>query len=357
MSDLKTIEHRELLKRYLLEADEKAVFRAIPHQIAEALALEPRFVLELLVDAMFDGDAVMHWELYCPFCTFRANEPDWLRRATHDYTCPACRNTYDVHLDIEAQATFSPHPKLRPLNRGADDPEFRQTLYEAFNPTTVYELMTVQKFRDWARDEPLPTHEYLSVRRMTVWFSDLTGSTALYARRGDPVAYDLVREHFRLIFEVIHQFEGAVVKTMGDGIMAAFNTNICATEAALVAHRVLQDFNRERALEGDRQLALKIGIHSGPSIVVNLSDRLDYFGNTVNVAARVSDLSRGTETVLTEPVQSDPEVRAFIGNSGYDIWQFRTAVKGLDRSLLLFCLVPPGTVVAGRDDWREAVKY
>jgi class 3 adenylate cyclase len=167
--------------------------------------------------------------------------------------------------------------------------------------------MTVQSFRDWARNEPLPSGEYLEVRHMTVWFSDLTGSTALYARNGDPLAYDLVREHFRLVFEAVNRYEGAVVKTMGDGIMAAFTSSARAVEAALAAHQVLDDFNQQKSLAGDRRLALKIGIHAGPSIVITLNDRLDYFGTTVNVAARVSDLARGTETVFTTPVQIDEE--------------------------------------------------
>jgi class 3 adenylate cyclase len=356
MSDLQVDDPRHILEDFLLKADERAVFRAPPNQIANALNLEPRPTLELLVDAMFRGDTVMHWELFCPFCEFRAEEPDWLRNATHDYTCPNCSSTYDVQLDINAQVTFSPHPTLRTLGPRAKDPDFQRASRQRFPPTTVHELMTVQSFRDWARNEPLPAEEYLEVRRMTVWFSDLTGSTALYARNGDPLAYDLVREHFRLIFETVNQCEGAIVKTMGDGIMAVFTDNAPAVAAALAAHQVLDDFNREKALSGEKRLALKIGIHTGPSIVVTLNERLDYFGTTVNVAARVSDLARGTETMFTEPIQVDSEVQTFVEASGYSIERFSRVVKGLERPLTIYRLVEPGTGLRPKPSLGNVIK-
>jgi class 3 adenylate cyclase len=331
----------DVLRNYLLRADERAIFRALPRQIADALSCEPRLTLELLVEAMFRGDAILHWELFCPACEFRSEEPDWLRHAQHNYTCPACGNTYAVHLDDEAQVTFSPHPTLRVLSPLADDPVFQRELRLRFPPTTVYELMTVQAFRDWARDEPLPLEEHLEVRHIVLWFSDLTGSTALYARNGDPLAYNLVREHFDLVFEAVNRHQGAVVKTMGDGIMAVFVAGARAVEAALAAHQALDDFNQQRGLTGDERLMLKIGIHAGPSIVVTLSDRLDYFGNTVNVASRVSDLARGTQTMFTESIQADAEVQAVI--AGYDVQSFHSEIRGLGQSLTVHRLVKSET--------------
>jgi class 3 adenylate cyclase len=334
MSDLQTA-----LRDYLLRADERALFHAMPRQIADALSSEPRPTLESLVEAMFRGDAVLHWELYCAECQFWTEEPDWLVRARHDYTCPGCGGTFDVHMDDEVQVTFSPHPTLRTLGPGANDAEFRRATTERFPPTTVHELMTVQAFRDWARDESLPSGEYLKVLRMVVWFSDLTGSTALYARNGDPLAFDLVREHFNVIFEVIRRHEGAVVKTMGDGIMAVFVSNARAVEAALAAHRALDRFNRERNLPADKHLLLKVGVHAGPAIAVTLNERLDYFGTTVNVAARVSDLARGNQTVFTEPVYADSQVQAVL--AAYNVESFRTDIRGLEQPLLVCRLVQP----------------
>jgi class 3 adenylate cyclase len=344
MLEAKANDPREVLRDHLLQADEKAVFRALPHQIAHELRLEPRPTLELLVAAMFDGEAVLHWELVCPICQFRSEEPDWMRNAQHDYSCPACGGTYDVHVDDEAQVTFSTHPRLRAFSPAADDSGFQYGMRMRFPPTTVHELLTVQTFRDWARNEPLTVGEHLEVRRMVVWFSDLTGSTALYARNGDPFAYSLVHQHFDLVFEVINRSEGAVVKTLGDGIMAMFVLGARAVEAAVAAHQALEAFNRQRGLAGDKRLALKIGVHAGPAIMVRLNDRLDYFGTTVNVAARVSDLAEGTQTVLTQTLQADPQVQAIIETAGYVAECLSTEIRGLDQPVRVCRLKKPGAV-------------
>ena len=300
----------DALRDYFLQADERAVFRALPHQVAEALDLTPRLTLETLVEAMFRGDAILHWEIHCPLCGHRIEESDWLRHARHDHTCPACVGTFAVHLDGE-------------------------------RPTTVHELMTVQAFRDWAQNEPLPAGEYLEVHRMAVWFSDLAGSTALYVRSGDPFAYHLVREHFDLVFAAIDQSEGAVVKTIGDGIMAVFVAGERALRAALAAHQSLDGLNRHHVLSGDRRLALKIGIHSGPSIVVTLNEHLDYFGTTVNVAARVSNLARGTETVFTEAIYAEAGVQDIAASRVVE--PFQSDIRGLDQPCAVFRLLSEST--------------
>lgn len=319
------------LRDYFLQADERAVSHARPCQIAHQLNVAPRPTLETLVEATFGGDAILHWEIICPACGYRNEELDWLRRASHDYTCSACKGSFTPHLDQEVQITFSPHPMLRILGPAANDPEFQRAMREQFPPTTVNELLTVQTFRDWARDEPLPDGEYLEIHRAVIWFSDLTGSTAMYARQGDPHAYGLVREHFDLVFEAIQEAEGAVVKTMGDGVMGIFISGERSLIAALVAHQALDEFNRERGLPGDRRLALKIGIHVGPTIVVNLNERLDYFGTTVNVASRVSDLARGGETVFTEDLLEEPGVEELVAR--HQVEPFRANVKGINREL------------------------
>ncbi|GAB4531604.1 MAG: adenylate/guanylate cyclase domain-containing protein [Anaerolineae bacterium] len=319
------------LRDYLARADERAVYRAWPRHIARQLNLEPHTALEALVEAMFAGDAILHWEIVCPACGAQNEETDWLRRARHDYVCAACGGSFAPHLDREVQVTFSPHPTLRALSLTAPDPEFLARIHQQFAPTTAHELLTVQRFRDWARDEPLPDGEYLEVGRAVIWFSDLTGSTALYARNGDPLAYQLVRQHFDLVFGAIQDAQGAVVKTMGDGVMGVFTSAERGLRAALAAHQALAGFNTERALSGDRRLALKIGMHMGPTITVTLNERLDYFGTTVNVAARAADLARGGETVFTEALLVEEGAQAII--AGRAVESFRASVRGLDQEL------------------------
>lgn len=323
-----------LVREYLLQADKRTVLRALPRQVAGALDLEPRLTLELLVAAMFGGDAVLHWEIVCPACGARGEQHDWLRHASHVATCESCKATFNVRLDDEAQVTFSPHPTLRTLGPDADDPDFRRTLYEQSQPTTVHELLTIQSFRDWAREQPLPEGEHLEVSRVVIWFSDLAGSTALYERTGDPLGYELVRDHFDLVFESIHRSGGAVVKTTGDGVMAVFTTGESALGAALDAHRALGELNSSRELSEDRQLSLKVGVHAGPAIAVTLNERLDYFGTSVNIASRIGDLAYGGETVFTDAVLAEPGAQAIAET--HTVESLQTPIRGLSRSLTAY---------------------
>ena len=71
----------------------------------------------------------------------------------------------------------------------------------------------------------------------------------------------------------------------------------------------IEQFNKKR---GSRDLILKIGIHRGQSIAVTLNDRLDYFGQTVNLAARVQNLANADELCLTQEVMEAPGVRELL---------------------------------------------
>jgi len=162
---------------------------------------------------------------------------------------------------------------------------------------TVKELVTTQVFRDLFRAESIPSQGGLGLKNLTVLFTDLKGSTELYSRMGDMRAYGLVGEHFGLLREVVAARGGAVVKTIGDAVMASFPTPAPALEAAMV-------MNREIAKVGD--LELKIGLHAGPCIAVDLNERLDYFGQTVNIAARVQGIADSRQIVCTDPVRDAP---------------------------------------------------
>src|SRR5208282_4388711 len=117
----------------------------------------------------------------------------------------------------------------------------------------------------------------------TFLFTGLKGSTELYERVGDLVAFDLVRAHFRVLNEIVAAEARAVVKTIGDAVMATFPTPDRERAAALRMRNAMLRLNAER---GRDDLLLKIGIHEGPCLAVMLNDRQDYFGETVNIAAR-----------------------------------------------------------------------
>ena len=324
-----------VLCEHLLRADERDVGHVRPSQLAHALHAPVRPILETLVDALFNGAVVLHWELECPMCKAFSEINNVFLTPLHEKKCAACGAEFIVHADEETQVTFSPHPRLRELGPDASDNAHHDATHHQYPATSVQELMTVQRFREWAHNEPLQGNAYLEVRKMTLWFSDLTGSTALYARNGDPFAYSLVREHFDLVGEAVRQATGAIVKTIGDGIMAVFTEVGQGLQAALDANARLADFNAANGLAGERRLQLKIGIHSGPAITVTLNERLDYFGTTVNVAARVSNLAHGREIVLTQTAYDEPGVAEIAAQTRfaaeYPVACFESDIRGLDE--------------------------
>ena len=149
----------------------------------------------------------------------------------------------------------------------------------------------------------------LSIGTITLLFSDLTGSTALYEELGDAKAFAVVQEHFRLMSAIVARHEGAVIKTMGDAVMASFSTPRKAVAAAIDA------IAETEATRGDLDIGVKLGIHEGPCLAVRANDRLDFFGTTVNLAARLQGQAGGGELVLMRDLAEQQEIAALLGDA------------------------------------------
>src|SRR5437899_8796355 len=161
---------------------------------------------------------------------------------------------------------------------------------------TAKRLLTNQVFRDIYRADTIDVDQRLKITSLTFLFTDLKGSTELYERVGDLVAFDLVRAHFEVLNDIIAAEGGAVVKTSGDAVMATFSTPDRAVAAALRMRDAMRDFKDAGTGDG---LLLKIGIHEGPCLAVVLDKRQDYFCRTVNIAARVQDLADSRSMLTT----------------------------------------------------------
>ena len=180
---------------------------------------------------------------------------------------------------------------------------------------TAHEVTTLQAFRDLLPEQVLHPGEDVGIDHVTLMFTDLEGSTALYERMGDGAAYRMVRRHFAYLAEVVREYDGALVKTIGDAVMAAFAHPAQAMRAALAVQGGIDKLNRKYHIKTPREgrpvpgaVILKMGLHGGRCIAVNLNNRLDYFGSTVNLAARLQGRSRGGEIVLSESLAHDPAV-------------------------------------------------
>ena len=195
---------------------------------------------------------------------------------------------------------------------------------------TAPEVISLQVFRDLFAAATLRPGDEAGVSQVALLFSDLQGSTALYERVGDSVAYNMVRDHFALLAGIVRDRDGAVVKTIGDAVMASFGDPAQAVQAALAMQAAI----------ADHDLVLKIGVHAGASVVVTLNDRLDYFGSTVNMAARLQGQSEGGDIVLSRAVADDPAVQPLL--AAVPKRDESVTLKGFDRPVPFVRLAPSG---------------
>jgi class 3 adenylate cyclase len=198
---------------------------------------------------------------------------------------------------------------------------------------TAKRMLSNQTFRDVFKADNLNIDQRLKITSLTFLFTDLKGSTALYERVGDLAAFDLVRAHFHALLEIISSEKGAVVKTIGDAVMATFVRPEHAIVAGLRMRAAMGALNTER---GTQDLIVKIGIHEGPCLAVTLNERQDYFGQTVNIAARVQSLSTSQEIHITGPVIDAPGVAALLDRKEIKPIQKQAALRGIADKIVVY---------------------
>ncbi len=318
---------------FLQDAPDRALFHFNPRALAEKLGLDERNTLKLLLAALYEGIVTLHWEIRCPACGLVDHRSTSLSQLHHQFQCPVCQTVSSPRLDDEVRVTFSPHGRLRSLPPSADDHPFRAEVDKRLNPVPGQALLVLPDFQKLFPQERLLPDESLEVARVAVLFTDLAGSTALYAQRGDPRAYHLVRLHFDELLRAADGEGGTVIKTIGDAILGAFQTPAEAMRAALAMQRHIAALNQRERLSDDERLILKVGLHSGPCLNVTLNDRPDYFGTTVNVAARVQGLSRGGDVLFTEALRANPDVQTLLDGRSWESSHVR--LKGIDGEVLV----------------------
>ena len=226
-----------------------------------------------------------------------------------------------LRLSLENRTDGRVLPAVWMANQALDD------LLKRRKPVlTATRLLTNQTFRDIYRTETLAIGQRLKILSLTFLFSDLKDSTELYERVGDLVAFDLVNEHFRLLQEIIASERGAVVKTIGDAVMATFETPDRAIAAAIRMREAMSDLGAERQ---HQSLRLKMGIHEGSCLAVTLNGQQDYFGQTVNIASRIQGLVASRSIVVTEQVVENAGARTLLETSGLKPALKRVALTGI----------------------------
>src|SRR5450759_4578413 len=198
---------------------------------------------------------------------------------------------------------------------------------------TAKRMLTNQTFRDVFKADNLNIDQRLKITSLTFLFTDLKGSTALYERVGDLAAFDLVRAHFHALLEIISSEKGAVVKTIGDAVMATFIRPEHALVAGLRMRAAMDALNVER---GTDDLVVKIGMHEGPCLAGMLNERQEHFGQTVNIAERVQGLSTSEAIHITGPVIEAPAVAAILDREAIIPIQKQAALRGIADKIVVY---------------------
>jgi class 3 adenylate cyclase len=404
-----------LLVEHLENADELALARMRPYELAGQWQQSRRAVLETFLCATRAGILDLQWSLMCPLC--RGGEAaDSLQEVESQVHCPGCNIDFTVNFEQSVELTFRPNPSIREADvevfciggpqvmphvmaqqlltagqsRAVDlklepgryrlrtmslpgwqhlcataagdganrlratpggwaneeisiQPEASLTFENATadeqlfilertawsdDAATAAEVTALQMFRDLFAREALRPGEQISVGTLTVLFTDLKNSTRLYREIGDATAFGRVMNHFDVLKQLIAEEDGALVKTIGDAVMAVFRQPVQALKAMLHAQRRLAN-----PPAGMEPLRLKAGLHTGPCIAVTLNDRLDYFGSTVNLAARLEGQSTGDDVIISCEIYHDPAVRDFLNDPAHGLAarKFEIPLKGFDE--------------------------
>ncbi|MDX2088686.1 MAG: DUF5939 domain-containing protein [Kofleriaceae bacterium] len=205
-----------------------------------------------------------------------------------------------------------------------DSPEPRTFILETAQPPDLAlrpgRLLSHQDFRDLFSAEFLGADVRLAVGQQTILFTDIVGSTAMYASRGDAAAFSAVKRHFTEVFAIIARYRGALVKTIGDAAMGAFTDPVDALRAAEAIQRVFVE---------PGGLRLRVSVNTDSCIAVKLNANLDYFGQAVNLAAKLQGSAESGQVAVSSSTMSAPGVEAFLAPHRANIERREATVKGL----------------------------
>ena len=293
-------------------AKDKDLWRINAFTAADTLSADRARLLATLVRLVQAGVLDLNWDYHCTECNAVAGTHRHLSEATAGNHCPLCNVDFRNTLDRNVEVTFTPSARLYTIERKFLDEQTRLTV-QAHKEKSIrlpdvfvsgMDCLHVPLFRELFETETLSLRESLRVGQVCIMFTDIKGSTALYDRLGDSAAYGLIRDHFDILFHQVEVNDGVVVKTIGDSVMASFKRPVDGVAAAIAIQEAFAEYNRRENLRNE--ILVKIGLHAGSTIMVNLNNRLDYFGQAVNMAARIQGTAGGGDIVISAEIRHDP---------------------------------------------------
>lgn len=339
------------LQKFLLTAADDELFHIDISRLADLWGVSRRTVLDAVLRAVHSEVLTLEWVFHCPTCGGVAKESLQLAHVHEDDYCPVCRVDFHNTLDQNVEVFFSVSPEIRIIpdtHRHGYESLIVQDInthgrhvWERDGTVKGFEVLTHPVFRAMFGNDTLPLDQSLEIRSATILFSDVTGSTAMYERLGDARAYRLIRDHFSIVFDAIGTNDGVPIKTIGDEVMGVFADEVAAVRAAFEMQDALSASNRNR--NDGEELTLKIGVHRGPVIVVTLNNRIDYFGRTVNIAARTQAVSEAGQLSMGEAFIRAPGVRDVLRQRVSHVRRTTVAMKGIQQAARVYRVALDGS--------------
>jgi class 3 adenylate cyclase/DNA-directed RNA polymerase subunit N (RpoN/RPB10) len=297
-------------------------------RIAETAGVGRSEMLRAFLFATKIGIFDLNWDIHCPSCRGIPEYHKHLMGLKNTAHCDLCAIDWDLDIEEQLEVTFTVTSNYPYMNGFLVTPVAPRN-----NWVSAAFVTSQQDFRDLFSGEFLSPGLSFAVKNMTLMFTDITGSTALYEAIGDAGAYSAVNDHFGVMIQIIKKYEGGIVKTIGDAVMAFFPVNAAAVRATCEIQRM---FSSGAVRDGG--IKVKIGLHRGPAIAVTSNRNLDFFGRSVNIAARVQSKSIENEVLLTDPVKSDPGVERYFIENKLKPERREVTLKGIKEPIEVYAL-------------------
>lgn len=332
------------LEAFFKSAEPHQLYRINLKQLSQQTQIPAPELLTIFLKLVDAGLFNLSWEYHCTHCNAIPGFEHKFSGLKSQGECPMCNLSFRNTLDKNIEVTFTAHASFIEIPASVAEQakaamisaveERRLTMPSQY--VSGLECMNNETFRELFGDQVLSTEESLAVETATFLFTDIKGSTQMYSDLGDARSYDIVREHFKILFAAISKNNGLVVKTIGDAVMGSFLRPLDALHAALEAHREFA----VRELSQAGYLKIKMGMHTGSAIVVNMNKAVDYFGNAVNLAARVQGSVEDHEVSFTRRILDDAPVNAFLKTKRARLRHKTQNFKGINGQVDVYTLSP-----------------
>jgi hypothetical protein len=352
----------EPLIEYFLSEDEMELDRIHLKKVAKKTGLPLELLFGACRVLLQSGHLSLSWDVVCPHCRGPRSHHFKVESIEQINHCDACAVTFEVNLPesieivflltetlrkIEAKSYCAAEPARKKHIKFSQQVDAHETIelklgllppgryfliaksvadiqaidlnnemtkqsWSWTNPLDKPTILTVQEawwtadsllpgevlsrpeFRDFLTHEHLKVGVQLNVGEQVILFTDIVGSTPFYRQLGDAGAFQAVLKHYLEVGELIKKHNGVIIKFIGDAVMAAF---LDINAAFLCTKELYEIFPNNRE---DTPIRLRASLHKGPVLCANLNVGLDYFGNTVNLAAKIQKWAEGQQLAMID---------------------------------------------------------